>query len=187
MKKILVDIDEVVCLNTYLDELNKWTGNDFKINDFTCYYIDDIIQDPVERYNFNASIATVDLYKGAYVYPGAVDVLKKLSEQYEVYFLSAYVNPYAVEESGVALQYKFDFVRKNFPFIDPSHIIFGGSKNIFDVDVQIDDKFKNLKNKTPIKLMFEAHHNKHFTEKELGEYSIKRVSSWADIEKILLK
>lgn len=187
MKKILIDIDGVVCWNTYLDELNKWVGKNYAIDDFKTYYIDDIIEDADEKYRFNASLKDVDLYEKAEMLPGAIETIEKLSKFYEVYFLSAFVNPYAVKESGQSLKFKYEFILRNFPFISPSHILFGGSKNIFDVDVQIDDKLKNLENKTPIKLLFTAYHNRHMTDAELEKMNIKRVSNWAEIEKILLK
>ena len=43
MQKLLVDIDEVLCQSTFLDEMNKFLKTNYKIDDFTEYYIDDAL------------------------------------------------------------------------------------------------------------------------------------------------
>lgn len=186
MKKILIDVDEVICINTYLDELNAWTGKHYTLDDFNDYYIDRVIESEEERNKFNSSLVAKNLYKNAKILPNAVKVIEKLSKKYEVYILSSFINPCAIRESGKFLDDKYQFLLDNFPFLKPQNFIFAAMKNIIKADIQIDDKLKHLQNDIPVKLMFTAYHNKNIDDETLKERNVKRVNSWQEIEEILL-
>ena len=114
--------------------------------------------------------------------------MKKLNEVYDLYICSscAIDIPVLKEASGLYYKNKYDFLIQNFPFLDINKFIFTGCKNIFNADVQIDDKLSHLQNNTPIKLMYTAYHNKEYTDEYLAAQNVKRVNNWNDILNILL-
>lgn len=184
--KILIDIDEVICQSTFLDEINSFLGTNYELDFFTEYYIDDILGTDENKELFYKKIKDVDLYKNARIYEGAVDVLKELSEKYEIYICSACVMFCMPEDSGIYFKHKYDFLIKNFPFLNPDNFIFTSAKNIFKADIQIDDRLKNLQGEVETKLLFTAYHNKTITSEELKDKNIIRVNDWNDIKFILL-
>ena len=91
-----------------------------------------------------------------------------------------------VKDSGIYFKHKYDFLVKNFPFLNPNKFIFTSAKNIFKADIQIDDKLDNMKGDVETRIMFSAYHNKSVSDEELKQNGAVRVSCWKDVEKILL-
>ncbi len=185
-KKILVDLDYVICIPGFLKILNEFLGTDYVESDFTEYIIDDVIG-PQEKINeFYEFYLTKDGYKQAVFIDGAKEVLEKLNSNYDIYLCSACVMFGLERRSGKLFKDKFEFLMRELPFLDPEKIIFTNSKNIFKVDVQIDDRVPNMMGDVKTKLLFEAYHNLDISDEELKKYGIKRVKTWKDVEKILL-
>lgn len=186
-KKILVDLDYVICYPGFLKILNDFLGTDYKEEDFTEYIIDPIIGTQEKINEFYEYYLKHDGYKDAVLIEGAKETLEKLSKNYDIYICSACVM-YGVERKSAKLfKDKFEYLMREFPFIDPEKIIFTNSKNIFKADVQIDDRLPNMLGDIKVKLLFDAYHNKNITEKELLDNNIIRVKNWKEIEAILLK
>lgn len=186
LRKILVDIDEVICTSTLLDEMNKYLCTDYKLDDFHEYYIDDILGSDLKKEEFYKNLQNIDLYKDAKIFDNVIEILKKLSHQYEIYICSNCVMYCNKQNSGIFYKHKYDFLINNFPFIVPENFIFTGAKNLFNVDVQIDDCLDNLKGDVSIKLLFDSYHNRDITDDELFKLNIKRVHNWDEIADILL-
>ena len=186
MKKLLIDIDEVICTSTLLDEMNKFLGTNYKLNDFHEYYIDDILGSDENKQKFYEKIQYIDLYHNATIMDNAVEVLKKLSTKYEIYICSNCVMFCNKNNSGHFYKHKYDFLINNFPFIDPENFIFTGAKNIFKADIQIDDRLNNLKGEVTTKLLFDSYHNHDISDEELSQLNVKRVHNWNEIADILL-
>ncbi|ASU33052.1 5' nucleotidase, NT5C type [Mucilaginibacter xinganensis] len=100
--------------------------------------------------------------------PGAVESVKKLSAQYDIYIVSAAMQyPHSLSE-------KREWLGANFPFISWRNIIFCGDKSIIGTDYMIDDHIKNLdyfKGKT---IMFHAFHN-------VNHNHHTRVNNWDEV------
>ncbi|RZL69570.1 MAG: 5'(3')-deoxyribonucleotidase [Pedobacter sp.] len=101
------------------------------------------------------------------VIDGAVEAVRKLQENYEVYIVSA-----AMEFKN-SLEDKFDWLQEHFPFISWKQIIFCGEK-IVDVDIMIDDRIKNFADFKGRPLLFTSPHNVLITEYE-------RVDNWKQV------
>ena len=187
MKKILIDIDEVICTSTLLDEMNKFLGTSYKLEDFHEYYIDDILGDDFNKEKFYSSVHNVDLYKYTYIFNNAAQDLEKLSQEYEIYICSNCVMYCNKNNSGIFFKHKYDFLIKNFPFIEPENFIFTGAKTIFKADIQIDDRLQNLGADVPVKLLFDSYHNHDIKDEVLSSMNVKRVHDWNEIADILLK
>ena len=190
MKKILIDCDDVICDSGFVSMLNDYLNTNYTINDFTSYYIEeDVMHTEEEKTAFYEYIKDKNPYVKAKVFEGAYETLKALNEKYDVYILSACaIDIHGLKEaSGLFYKNKYDFLIKNFPFLDINKFIFTGTKNVFSADVQIDDKLSHLQSDNiPLKLMFTSYHNKIYTDEELKEKNVVRVNSWAEIAKILL-
>lgn len=116
---------------------------------------------------FNEFIRHRDMYKNPHILPNAIEVIKKLSEKYDIYILSSCVNPFDIEGSGNLFMVKYNFLRKLLPFISPKNFILTSAKHLFKADVQIDDVIANFSDDVDLKILFTSYHNKNITEEEL--------------------
>ena len=189
-KILLLDVDEVIVFSGFLPLINAFLHTNYKIDDFTDYYIDDAAI-PKERFEeFKTFKQGKSLYKNAEPLPHAIETIKKLNEVYDIYLCSDCIDPFDIEYSGEVFKDKFYLLRKILPFIPPK-FIFTGSKHLFKADIQIDDRINNLNEDVKTKILFPSYHNKDITEKELQEKNILRAGynwqeGWKETEKILL-
>jgi 5'(3')-deoxyribonucleotidase len=157
----------------------------YKEEDFTNYYMQDVI--PESRKNeWKAFFAKNNIYANAEFIGTAQSSIKKLSEKYEVFIVTAYVIKDYAEISGKVLNDKFNWLCENLPFIPPSNLVFVQNKDIIDCDIKIDDRLLNLTGTAETKLLFNAYHNKKVTNEELNNRNVKRVTGWQEVESILL-
>lgn len=191
-KKILLDVDEVICSSGFLSAVNEFLGTNYEIDDFTDYYIDRkaIPKEKIEE--FKEFVNNRNLYENTYILSGANEVIKRLNEVYDIYICSACVNGLNVEGSGKIFMDKYNFLIKNFSFLNPEHFIFTNTKNLFKADIQIDDRLSNLDDEIEIKILFPSYHNKNVTDEELKQKGVLSAgydwrNGWNEIEKILLK
>jgi len=187
MKKIMIDMDDVICEGGFLYQLNKFLGTNYKESDMKSYYMQDMI--PEERRDeWNHYLAAQNLYTdGNRLLDGAKEVIQKLSEAYDVYIVTAYIIRENPTECGKHLFNKFEWLCKELTFLHPSRFCFVNDKSLIECDVKIDDRLSNLSGNAETKLMFDAYHNRNISEVELEAAGVQRVCSWRDIESILLK
>lgn len=191
-KDLLLDVDEVICFSGYLEAVNDFLNTNYNIDDFDCYYIDEKVI-PKERFKeFNEYVSKRNLYDYTSFLPRAIETIKKLNEKYEIYICSACLNTFDLDNSGIQFKNKYDFLRKNLPFINPQKFILTSSKNMVKADIQIDDYLPNFDNDTKLKILFPSYHNKNIDDEILKEKNIIRAgydwkTGWKEISKILLK
>lgn len=101
------------------------------------------------------------------VIDGAIEALKKLQEQYDVYIVSAAM------EFPNSLEDKYHWLAEHFPFISWKNIIFCGNK-IVNTDIMIDDRAKNFIGFKGRSLLFTSPHNLLLTQYE-------RVNNWEEV------
>lgn len=102
------------------------------------------------------------------VMEGAVEALKELAIDFDIYIVSAAM------EFPLSLYEKQQWLAEHFPFISWRNIIFCGDKSIIDTDFLIDDHCKNLDFCKGKPLMFTAFHNANHTHHQ-------RVNNWKEI------
>ena len=186
MQKIMIDLDETICSPTYLEEVNKYMKMDYQYTDIDTYFVEDIIP-PLEREKFlDYFYENANVYDHAYVFPEAIEVIRDLCQVYDVYIVSAFVDKRRPKESSIMAKYKYEWILKNMPFIDPKKIILTGSKYMIMCDIKIDDKVGNLKGYGETKLLLDHMHNRKYSFEELESLGIKRVHDWRQIRDILL-
>ncbi len=185
MKKLIVDMDDVLCEKGFIRMINEFLGTNYEQEDAGSYYINDLIpkdrlEDWVKWYYTKNAYDYVDIVKDAQ------EVMEKLNKVYDVYIATAYVFRDEPKVSGKTLNDKYNFLSEKFPFINPHKFIFISNKELLDADIRIDDSPKKLMGKASLKLLFTAYHNKNMTEEELKENNFIRVNNWKEVEKILL-
>ena len=186
MQKIMIDLDETICSPTQFEEVNKFTKMDYQYTDIDTYFVEYIIP-PLEREKFlDYFYENANVYDHAYVFPEAIEVIRDLCQVYDVYIVSAFVDKRRPKESSIMAKYKYEWILKNMPFIDPKKIILTGSKHMIMCDIKIDDKVGNLKGYGETKLLLDHMHNRKYSFEELESLGIKRVHDWRQIRDILL-
>ncbi|MBL3658150.1 5' nucleotidase, NT5C type [Fulvivirga sediminis] len=106
-------------------------------------------------------------FRDTEVIEGAIDAVKKLIEDFEVYIVSAAM------EFPQSLGEKKEWLTEHFPFISWKNIVFCGDKSIIDTDFMIDDHMKNLNYCKGRGMLFTASHNANI------EYDV-RVNNWKE-------
>lgn len=186
MKKIMIDLDETICSPSYLKEVNKYLNTNYKYEDIKTYFVEDIIAEDKKQDFLDYFYQNVNVYDEAMILPDALGVIEKLSHFYEIYIVSAFVDKRRIKESSIMAKYKYEWILKNMPFIDPKKIVLTGSKDIIMCDIKIDDKVSNLKGYGKTKLLMDQLHNQKYSFEELTNLNIKRVYDWQQVEAILL-
>lgn len=188
MKKIFIDVDDVICDNGFMFLVNDYLGTNYTLDDVKTYYVEEELMNEEQKLGFYKYLEDKNPYEHNFIFQGAYEGLKALNAKYEVYICSscAIDIPGLREASGLFYKNKYDFLIENFPFLDINKFIFTGSKNIFKADVQIDDRLSHLKGDAEIKLLYDAYHNREYDDEYLEMLGVKRVKSWSDISNILL-
>lgn len=185
MKKLMIDMDDVICGGGFLKMINEFLNSNYTENDIKSYYIQDIIpKDRMEEWK--KYFENKNVYEYTFLLPDAYETMKKLSKKYELYIVTAYVFRDDETKSAGLLKNKFNYLIKEFPFIRPQQYIFTSNKEIINCEIKIDDKESNLSGNAETKLLFTSYHNKNITDEDLKKNNIIRVNNWKDIEKILL-
>ena len=186
MKKIMIDLDETICSPSYLKEVNKYLNTNYKYEDIKTYFVEDIITEDKKQDFLDYFYQNVNVYNEAMILPDALGVIEKLGHFYEIYIVSAFVDKRRIKESSIMAKYKYEWILKNMPFIDPKKIVLTGSKDIIMCDIKIDDKVGNLKGYGETKLLMDQLHNQKYSFEELTNMNIKRVYDWQQVASILL-
>ncbi len=117
-------------------------------------------------------LATPGFFRTIPVMEGAVEAVKDLMNDYEVYIVSAAM------EFPLSLYEKHQWLAEHFPFISWRNIIFCGDKSVIDTDFLIDDHCKNLDFCKGKALMFTAFHNVNHNHHQ-------RVNNWKEIPAVV--
>lgn len=181
-KRIMIDMDDVIVSGGFLHLLNEFMYTNYKEEDFNEFYMQDIVPNKKEFFNY---FLKHNLYDYCEIKDSAIEVIKKLSKNFDIYICTSYIYKEIIEDSGIILKYKYDYLLKYFPFLNPSNFIFTGDKSVINCDIKIDDRVENLENSN-IKILFSAYHNKNISDKELKEKNILRVNNWSEIKNLLL-
>ena len=172
MKRILVDMDGVLAdVYSRFYELNRQEeGNILTFTD---------VAGKLEAEAFPNQIRWVTkpgFFRSVPFMPGSIEVLKNLNSAYEII-----VNSLATEFPQ-SLTDKQLWLQDHFPFISWKQMVFYGNKNLIRADIMIDDHPKNLDNFPGETILFTQPHNIF-----LNETKHLRVSSWEEIESLLIK
>lgn len=175
MKRIAIDMDDVLAKTTHviIDRINQIVNTNYSYDELL-NGSSEVKQAFYAHYLMhNSFLWEPGFFEHIPVNENAIEVVKKLTERYEVFIVSA------ATEFPNSLKEKLTWMEKHFPFITWRHIVFCGHKHMIQADYLIDDHEKNLHTFTGTPLLFTAPHNLHITD-------FKRVNDWKEVEQLLL-
>lgn len=184
MKTIMIDMDDVITYGNFSKILENFLGYKPDYNSFKGYYLQDMLGE--RKKDFFEYFKDINMYKDSELLPDCYEVIKKLSEKYKIYICTDYVWREIPEYAGNNLKNKYEFLYEKFDFLKPENFIFAKDKTIVNCDIKIDDRLENLSGAST-KLLFNAYHNKNYSEDFLQEENVTRVCDWKEIENLLLK
>jgi 5'(3')-deoxyribonucleotidase len=193
-KRILIDVDDVIChnhifphVNTYLASIGKKPFNNIEENGFKtgCPQLY-VFTEPDELNKFYDYFLKLDSYLGIPPIEGAIEAVRQLDEQHEVYLVTACVEGVRYDEFSRQYNDKLRWVCKHLPFFDPKKFIACNRKHIFSADIIIDDTLKNLASEDiKTKILFSAFHNRNLSKCDLREKGVIRAEDWAEVMEII--
>lgn len=170
MARIAVDMDEVMA-DTVAEHIRRY-NKDFRASlspdDMDGKWLWQCV--PEEHQDaLTAYLNEPEFFGELPVMPDAQRVLKRLSQDHDVYVASAAME---VPKSFAA---KFRWMGEHFPFIRPSNMVFCGEKSILATDYLIDDNPRQLRAFKGEGLLFSAPHNRYAS-------GWPRMANWAAVE-----
>lgn len=179
----MVDMDEVIAEGGFLYLINDFLGINYTKEDIKEYYMQDLVPDKTAFFDYFIKHNQYDYCK---LLPDVREVLKYLQDYYDIYIGTSYIIKEILQECGINLVHKHNYLYEKLPFISPENYIFISNKALLNCDVKIDDKLSNLEN-AKIKLLFTAYHNKDLDDEYLKSLGVIRVNNWLEIKDILVK
>ncbi|MHA8073196.1 5' nucleotidase, NT5C type [Aquirufa sp. HETE-40SA] len=176
MKRIAIDMDDVLAKTTHviIDRINQLVDKNYTYQELL--FGDKTLKEEFYGHYLtnNSFLWEPGFFENIPVNEDAVEVVRKLSDQYEIFIVSA------ATEFPNSLKEKLTWMEQHFPFITWKHIVFCGHKHMIQADYLIDDHEKNLHTFTGTPLLFTAPHNLHIND-------FKRVNNWKEVEGLLLQ
>jgi|GEM_PF-190788 len=168
MMRLVIDMDEVLAdpMAKFIKLVKRDYGIDINHKDLNGIEFREVLDSSIS-YKVNEYINEKGFFRDLDVIDGAADVVKKLSEKYDIYIVSAAM------EFRNSLEDKYDWLSQHFPFIHWNNIVFCGNK-IVDADLMIDDRIRNFETFKGRKLLFSSPPNFYVT-------SFERVNTWAEV------
>lgn len=172
-KSIAIDMDETVAdtLSRHIQWYQQKFDIGLKREDMHGLKIYDVI--PKEHLTTVSHFPhDSDFFRNLPVFENAIDVIRELSSQYDIYFASSAM------EYPSSFTAKYDWLKQHFPFISDMNYIFCGYKGMLNCDYLIDDSPRHIDAFSGEGLLFDAPHNKNVQ-------GYNRVCSWQQVAEML--
>lgn len=174
MKRIAIDMDDVMSDTT--GRKIEWYERDFKVKvnreEMKGKYLNQHV--PIKHKGAVREYARhPEFFKELDIFPECQRVIEDLTKKFDVFIVTAtmpYPNSYV---------YKYEWMKKNFPFIDIRNVVYCGHKYMIDADYMIDDHAYNLETFKGKGLLYSCEHNSEDTRFE-------RLDNWFDVENFFL-
>ena len=166
--RIAIDMDEVMAdaLGEHLRRYNAAFGTSVTTADLAGRHLEPWA--PLAQRQAIDRMLDASFFADLTIMPDCQDVIRELSLQHDVYIVTAAM------EVPVSFEAKFEWLRRHFPFIPTSQIVFCGDKGIIDADYLIDDRARHFAHFRGRGLLFSAPHN-------AAETRHQRVNSWREV------
>jgi 5'(3')-deoxyribonucleotidase len=172
LKRIAIDMDETIAdtLGRHIILYNEAFGASIAREDLTETGLWRVVP-PEHREALDAMVHAAGFFADIDVMPDSREVIEELTARYEVFITSS-----AMEVPNSFTE-KFIWLKRHFPFIPPSHIVFCGDKSILATDFLIDDNSRHFLRFQGEGILFSAPHNRPVT-------GYRRVDSWRDVQRL---
>jgi 5'-nucleotidase len=167
-RRIAIDMDEVMAdaLAEHVRRYNAAFGASVRVEDLAGYHLEDRV--PAEHREAAESMFDASFFEDLELFPDCVEVIHELTARFEVFIVTAAM------DVPLSFDAKYRWLRRHFPFIPPSHLVFCGDKSIIDADYLIDDRARHFARFRGRPVLYSAPHN-------AAETRYPRVSSWAEV------
>ncbi len=174
MKRIAIDMDEVVAdtMARYLELYNADFGLNLTREHFhgrRVFEVIDATHVPKARTYFEQESFFAEIP----VMPGSQDVIRELSERYEIFITTAAM------DVPCSFSAKYEWLQRHFPFVPARHIVFCGDKSIIAADYLIDDDPRHFRQFRGEGILYTAPHN-------VQETAFRRVENWDEVRALFL-
>lgn len=169
MSRIAVDMDDVL-VDTLQKEL-AWLSSERGVNIAATSIDGRHLRDVVGDAHCNALVHAMHepaFFADLAVMPGAQEVMTALCRRHEVYVATAAM------EFPKSFTAKFQWLKRHFPYVSPSNIVFCGDKSILQTDYLLDDNPRFLSTFCGQGLLFRSPHN-------LYEARFPVMQDWGDV------
>lgn len=186
MKTIMIDLDDTITVDNYIEVVNKYLNTNLTYKDIPGYWVDNIVPENQLQDYLDFIYNKINIYDYGKKNGNVCEIIKKLSEKYNICICSAYIDSRDMANCPNLIKHKFNWLLKNLPCVKPENYIFTSNKKIINAEIKIDDKLENLEGNAEIKILITAYHNKNITDKELKAQNVIRANNWDEIAQILL-
>ncbi len=171
---IWVDMDDVIA-DTLIEQIHRYNyefNEQLTVDDLSGRCIWDFV--PSERVPaLQRQISSDDFYPSLSPVAHSEIVLERLQERYEVYIATA------VMGYPRSFGAKYEWLRRHFPFVQPSNLVFCGNKGVLRGDLLIDDNPRELRLFQGNAILYSSPTNRLIKE-------FRRVNDWWEIERLFL-
>lgn len=167
-QRIAIDMDDVMAdaLTEHLRRYNAAYGTSITAAELSGRHLEQCI--PAAHREAAEAMLDGSFFEDLAVLPDCQEVVSELADRYDVFIASAAM------DVPCSFDAKYRWLRRHFPFIPPSQIVFCGDKTIVDADYLIDDRPRHFAKFRGQALLFLAPHN-------AGETGYTRVASWKEV------
>lgn len=174
-KRIAIDMDEVMTdsIGRFMELYRQEFQDDLSALRLPGRKLENTV--PPER------LATVkayphrpDFFKDLAIIDGCREVVTQLHDRYDIYITTA------ATEFEYSFTPKYNWLKKNLPFINWRNIVFCGDKSIIYADYLLDDMERNLKSFAGEGILFTAPHNANVQ-------GYTRLNNWQEVADYFLK
>ncbi|PFG03489.1 5'-3'-deoxyribonucleotidase [Bacillus sp. es.034] len=173
MKRIAIDMDEVIAdlHKKHLNLFNEDYKESLTPEDLLGTRLWKIRPDDVD--DILSYIDDPTFFRDLEVMEGSQEVIKELSESYEIYITTAAM------EHPTSFTAKYEWLKEHFPFLSDLQFVFCGNKSIIHADYLIDDSPRHFKDFKGEGILFSAPHNRY-------ETGYVRVENWNEVRRFFL-
>jgi 5'(3')-deoxyribonucleotidase/uncharacterized protein with PQ loop repeat len=166
--RIAIDMDEVMAdaLGEHVRRYNEHFGTRLEIAALRGRHLEQAV--PPEHRAATEALLDASFFEHLEVLPDCREVIAELAARHEVVIASAAM------DVPCSFDAKYRWLRRHFPFIPPSNILFCGDKAVVNADYLIDDRARHFARFKGRPLLFSAPHN-------AAETRYPRVGSWAEV------
>jgi 5'(3')-deoxyribonucleotidase/uncharacterized protein with PQ loop repeat len=166
--RIAIDMDEVMAdaLSEHVRRYNATFGSRIAVGDLRGRHLEDVV--PPEHREATEALLDSSFFENLTLLPDCREVIAELATRHEVVIASAAM------DVPCSFDAKYRWLRRHFPFIPSSNIVFCGDKAVVNADYLIDDRARHFARFKGRPLLFSAPHNS-------AERRYPRVSSWAEV------
>lgn len=172
--RIAIDMDEVIAdaMSKYLRVYNERFNESLTAADLQGIKLR--LLRPERKDDIHQIFMTNDFFRDLEVMPHSQEVIRELSESYEIYITTAAM------EVPASFNAKYAWLKEHFPFLSDMNFVFCGDKSIIRADYLIDDNARHFEKFQGQGLLFTSPHNIHETR-------YVRVNDWLEVRDFFAK